>query len=278
MDSVAADLAGCRALFHLRRGSTSEWQATGTRRIRLPPADDNHVDNRRLSSSSVARRVGAGATDALAGAKRLRKPLFMLPARRFHIGPVLANGDAMQIQSMLRSPLKTFVLLAAGAAAGITFLISCNGGPGSSSADGGGGGAGVSTGSCGTCSVPATLHTLTADTDLAQLSGGAIACKNSDPLGAPIADGPFVLTDLAIPEFGAVRIFTVPKGESCDQYGTTFAVVGSGIASSNQPLANRPSLYGARMLVSADETLCSTLSCSMGASSLRWSGFKPYGL
>jgi hypothetical protein len=170
-----------------------------------------------------------------------------------------------------------------GFAAGVVAVISCGAGPGGSSAGdpgtaGNGGAAGNSAGgACTTCTVTGPIQALTADTDLAQLSGGPLKCEELQPKGTKLVDGPFVVTDVVADESGALRLYTVPQGSSCDDYGSLFVEVGQTYGNSILTLGNRPTVSGARLFLAKGETLCASLGCSGGSQELRWSGFRPYG-
>jgi hypothetical protein len=168
--------------------------------------------------------------------------------------------------------------LLAGVALGVTFVVSCDKGPGESRADTGGG----SPGTCGSCAIAGPLET--ADTDLAQLESGGGSCNVSVPnaglgpaLGVKLAEGPIVITDFAADAtFTGVHLTTMPKGSDPATASARFlAYVGTGQGINGIAFSNRPNVHGARMFVGEGEEVWAI--CDQGnATNVSYSGFHPY--
>jgi hypothetical protein len=172
----------------------------------------------------------------------------------------------------MRPPSLALVFVG-GTALGVATVLACGAGPTASraGADAGGAGSGSSSGSAAPSG-----PVVTADTDLHQLKAGFVVCQQ--PLAASkIADGPFVLTDVAADDFGAGSLYTVTGGNYSAPPRNDFVYVGPTQGNQSTSYANRPNVYGARMFVAPGETLCVELSCSNGTQHVRWSGFAPYG-
>lgn len=178
---------------------------------------------------------------------------------------------------------------------------------------------------CGTCTAGQRQMVVTADQDVQQLRGatfegtgwttarsapvsvpaGSSACAGQDVearvLTAKLADGPLVLTDVYASGSVNSQLFTVPVGSACHEAGPPVLVP---VTCGNSTLISLPApirpldsrslfstpdgfvLTGARVVITAGETLCATTGTVLGARAadpiqatanrLLWSGFAPY--